>query len=521
MTERISIVPRPARVEGRNGWFELKPSSRVLCAGPGAEAVAELLAAYLRPATGYELPVSQGEQRQPGDVVLVAQGEPAPDDAGFVPEAYACDVGEMVTLEAESAAGLARAVQALRQLFPAEVYASEVQRVEWRIPCARIEDSPRFRWRGLHLDVARHFFSVEQVCRFIELLAMHRYNICHLHLTDDQGWRIEIRKYPRLTEIGSTRAGTIIGHHRARPRQIDHQPYGGYFTQDDIRTMVDFASRRHVTLVPEIDMPGHMQAAIAAYPELGNTDQTIEPRCHWGISQHVLNVEPGTVRFMQDVLDEVMTLFPGRFIHVGGDEAPKHQWSESDRAQQRMAELGLKSEDELQSWFITQMDEHVQSRGRRLIGWDEILEGGLAPGAAVMSWRGEKGGIAAAQQGHDVVMAPGHHVYFDHHQAEPTAEEPAGIGGLSTTEHVYAYEPVPAELADGQAHHVLGAQGQLWTEYIPTVRQLDYMTYPRACALAEVLWRQPGEKRYADFLERLGEHRQRLAVLGVRAHPRP
>ncbi len=521
MNERITIVPRPARVDGRNGWFELKPASRVLCAGPGAEAVAELLAEYLRPATGYELPVGQGEQGQAGDIVVVASGEPAPDDAGFVPEAYAIEVGEAARLEAESPAGLARAIQALRQLFPAEVFAADVQRVEWRIPCLRIEDAPRFRWRGLHLDVARHFFSVEEVCRFIELAAMHRYNIVHLHLTDDQGWRIEIKKHPRLTEVGSVRAGTVVGHGRHRPWRLDHQPYGGYFTQEDIKSLVAFAARRHVTLVPEIDMPGHMQAAIAAYPELGNTGQPLEPRCHWGISHNILNVEPGTVRFMQDVLDEVVALFPSRFIHVGGDEAPKQQWADSERAQQRMAELGLKSEEELQSWFIRQMDEHLQSHGRRLIGWDEILEGGLAPGATVMSWRGEKGGIAAAQQGHDVVMAPGHHVYFDHYQAEPRSEEPLAIGGMSTTEHVYAYEPVPAELADGQAHRVLGAQGQLWTEYIGHVRQLEYMTYPRACALAEVLWRKPEEKRYTDFLERLAEHRQRLAVLGVNAHPRP
>ena len=521
MTDTITIVPRPAHVQGRSGYFELTPTSRVLAAGPGAEAVAQLLADYLRPATGYELPVTQGDAGQAGDLVLLARGEPAPDDAGFVPEAYTIDVGEHAKLESDSAAGVARAVQTLRQLMPAEVYADSVQQVAWRIPRLAIEDTPRFRWRGLHLDVARHFFSVDDVCRFIELAAMHRYNTIHLHLTDDQGWRIEIKKHPKLTAIGSTRAGTMVGSARNRPWRSDHQPHGGYFTQEDIKTLVAFAARRHVTLVPEIDMPGHMQAAIAAYPDLGNTGQPLEPRCHWGISHNILNVEPGTIRFMQDVLDEVVGLFPSRFIHVGGDEAPKQQWADSERAQQRMAELGLASEDELQSWFIRQMEEHLQSHGRRLIGWDEILEGGLAPGATVMSWRGEKGGIAAAKQGHDVVMAPGHHVYFDHYQAEPTSEEPLAIGGMSTTEHVYAYEPVPAALNADEARHVLGAQGQLWTEYIPTVRQLDYMTYPRACALAEVLWRQPAEKRYTDFLQRLATHRQRLAILNVNAHPRP
>ena len=268
-------------------------------------------------------------------------------------------------------------------------------------------------------------------------------------------------------------------------------------------------------------MPGHMVAAITAYPELGNIETQTKVRCHWGISQSVLNVEDSTVTFMKDVLSEVMDLFPGRFIHVGGDEAPKLEWSESPRAQERLAELGLKSEDELQSWFIRQMNVHVCAAGRRLIGWDEILEGGLSEGAAVMSWRGESGGLAAASENHDVVMAPCEWVYFDHYQANPISEEPLAIGGMSPTDRVYAYEPIPAALKSEQRAHVLGSQGQLWTEYMASMSSVEYMAFPRICALAEVLWLDAEKKNYADFLKRLDHHRERLAILRVNAHPRP
>lgn len=454
--------------------------------------------------------------------MLEQTGQAVPDAAGFVDEQYTCAVtADGVRLSAPNASGLARAIQTLRQLFPAAIFAATPQSGPWELPCVRIADQPRFRWRGLHLDVCRHFFTIEEVRRFIELLALHRFNRLHLHLSEDQGWRIAINKYPRLTAVGSVRPCTVIGHESARPRQYDDTPYGGFYTQDELRELVAFAARRHIEIVPEIDMPGHMQAAIAAYPELGNTGMALQPRCHWGISQHILNAEDSTVRFMQDVLAEVMAIFPSRFIHVGGDEADKHEWNESRRIQDRMRELGVPDEHALQSWFIRQMDAFITANGRRLIGWDEILEGGLASGATVMSWRGEEGGIEAARQGHDVVMAPYQYVYFDHYQAEPVKEEPLAIGGLTTTAHVYAYEPIPAGLSAEQHEHVLGAQGQLWTEYIGSVDYLEYMTYPRACALAEVLWLAPEQKCYADFYARLGSHRQRMAALGVHAHPRP
>ena len=518
MPETISIIPRPKYLRLGNGRFTFTHESTIACSGEGALAVGHLLAEYLRPATGFAFPVTEGAAN--GTIRLEAAGTATPDEAGFVDERYTLTVNEAgVFLKAQNATGLARGIQTLRQLLPAAIMADAVQEVEWVLPAVEIEDAPRFRWRGQHLDVSRHFFSVEEVCKFIDLLALHRLSICHLHLTDDQGWRIEIKKYPRLTEIGSRRESTLIGHESDRPRRYDKTPYGGFYSQEEIQKIVAFANRRHITLVPEIDMPGHMVAAITAYPELGNFKTETRVRCHWGISQNVLNVEESTIAFMKDVLAEVMTLFPGRFIHVGGDEAPKFEWSESERAQARMAELGLRNEEELQSWFIRQMDSYISAAGRRLIGWDEILEGGLAAGAAVMSWRGEEGGIEAASHGHDVVMAPNQRVYFDHYQSEPTANEPLAIGGLTTLASVYAYDPMPEALSEKHRQHVLGGQGQIWTEYMPTMDHVEYMGFPRICALAEVLWLEEARKDYADFRQRLQSHRERLNYLGVNAHP--
>jgi len=520
MQEDISIIPRPKTFVMGKGSQCLNKESTIACCGEGTLDMGQLLAEYLRPATGFAFPVTEGSNT--GTIRMEAAGIARPDEAGFVDESYTLTVNESdVCLKAKNATGLARGIHSLRQLLPAAIMADTIQEANWVLPEVEIEDTPRFRWRGQHLDVCRYFFSVEEVCKFIDLLALHRLNICHLHLTDDQGWRIEINKYPLLTGIGSMRESTLIGHERARPRRYDKIPYGGYYSQEDIKKIVAFANRRHITLVPEIDMPGHMVAAITAYPELGNFKTDTRVRCHWGISQNVLNVEDSTVDFMKDVLDEVMALFPGRFIHIGGDEAPKVEWRESERAQERMAELGLKSEHELQSWFIRQMDVHIAAAGRRLIGWDEILEGGLAEGAAVMSWRGEEGGVKAADHGHDVVMAPYQNVYFDYYQSQPKEDEPLAIGGMTPLDSVYAYEPIPEALAKENRHHVLGGQGQLWSEYMPTMDQIEYMGFPRICALSEVLWLEPEHKDYPDFLRRLQVHRDRLANLRVNAHPRP
>ena len=517
-----AIIPRPLRLEYGEGSFELLPATGITFDGEGAEDIAELLAEYLRPATGHPFRVLPNRARQPDGIHLSTDGEVQADAAGFQREDYQIVVdSDGVWLRSPSPSGLARAIQTFRQLLPERIFSAVKESGPWEIPHVAIEDAPRFRWRGLHLDVARQFFCVNDVCLFIDALALHRFNVFHLHLTDDQGWRIEIKKYPKLTDVGSVRKQTLLGHDIDRPRKYDGVPHGGFYRQEELREIIAFAERRKVTVVPEIDMPGHSQAAIAAYPELGCTDAALEVRCHWGISQHTYNVEESTLDFCRDVLDEVMAIFPSRFIHVGGDEAPKWEWSESERTQTLMAERNIKNEHALQSWFIHQMVKHVEDRGRRLVGWDEILEGGLPPGSTVMSWQGEEGGIQAANQGHDVVMAPHQFVYFDRYQDWPRSDEPLGYYDTITTGMVYGYEPIPNQLPPDKHQHVLGAQGQLWTEYFKTMNDVFYMTYPRACALAEVLWLPNDEKHFDRFLADLPRHRVRFDHMQVPAHPRP
>jgi hexosaminidase len=352
------------------------------------------------------------------------------------------------------------------------------------------------------------------ILRHIDLMALHKLNVFHWHLTEDQGWRIEIKRYPRLTEVGAWRKDSMVAPRVTDPaqRKFAGRPHGGFYTQDDVREVVRYATDRGITIVPEIEMPGHALAAIAAYPELGNTATQHEVQTYWGISDHVFGVGENVLTFVENVLDEVLALFPSKFIHIGGDEVPKREWKESAAAQARMKELGLANEEQLQSWFITRIDAWLAKRRRRLVGWDEILEGGLAPGATVMSWRGTKGGIAAAKAGHDVVMAPEKPTYFDHDQSE---DQQGSIRGMNTLADVYAYEPVPTELSASEAEHVLGAQGQLWTEYMPDPQRVEYMAWPRLCALAEVLW-SPTETRDAtDFARRLEVHLERLGILDV------
>jgi len=369
----------------------------------------------------------------------------------------------------------------------------------------------------------------EFVKKYIDLLALHKMNFFHWHLTDDQGWRIEIKKYPRLTSVGAWRDRTLVGHasNDTTHNVYDNKPHGGFYTQDDVREVVAYARERFVNVVPEIEMPGHSQAAIAAYPSLGNTGDSIKPWSTWGVSAYILNPSDTTIRFMQDVLTEVMQLFPSPYIHVGGDEAIKPQWKASPRAQAKIRALGIapadstdkrdpyRAENELQSWFITQMDAFLTAHGRRLIGWDEILEGGLAPNAVVMSWRGTAGGLAAARANHDVVMTPGSHTYFDKYQSLDKSSEPLAIGGFLPIDSVYAYEPVPAELEPQFVHHVLGAQAQVWTEYIEGPKNVEYMAYPRMSALSEALWTSRARRDFADFSARLPAHLARLDALDV------
>ncbi|MER6676843.1 beta-N-acetylhexosaminidase [Streptomyces sp. NPDC000983] len=516
MTE---LIPAPRKVAEGSGEVRLSARSQ-LYAAPGTEGAAHWLTAVLRQSTG--LPLREGrtpaDARGDGIATLLAPG--------LGPEEYRLASGDAgIVIEGGDAAGVFRGAQTLRQLLGPEAHRRaplDRGRV-WAVPHVTVEDAPRFRWRGLMLDVARHFMPKEGVLRYLDLMAAHKLNVLHFHLSDDQGWRVEIRKYPRLTEVGSWRARTKFGH-RASPLWED-KPHGGFYTQDDIREIVAYAAERHITVVPEIDIPGHSQAAIAAYPELGNTDvvdtASLTVWDNWGISANVLAPTEHTLRFYEDVFEELLELFPSEFVHVGGDECPKEQWRDSPAAQARIEELGVDGEDGLQAWFIAHFDSWLSARGRRLIGWDEILEGGLAEGAAVSSWRGYAGGIAAARAGHDVVMCPEQHVYLDYRQA-PGADEPVPIAYVRTLEDVYRFEPVPPELTEGEARHVLGTQANAWSEVTEDQARVDYQVFPRLAAFAEVAWSElpaPGERDFADFERRMAVHYRRLDALGVAYRP--
>ncbi|MGH2348724.1 MAG: beta-N-acetylhexosaminidase [bacterium] len=512
----LSVIPRPARMTRGSSAFVLTPGT-VVVTDRATRQIGHQLADGLSPATGYRLVVAGAA----GNAARVVSLRLDPSLARLGEEGYRLSVtGTRITIRAFRPAGAFYAVQTLRQLLPVEIFrAARVEGVAWTVPAVEIEDIPRFPWRGAHLDVSRSFMPKEFVKKYIDLLALHKLNRFHWHLTDDQGWRIEIKKYPRLTSVGAWRRETLVGIQHAYADttlwRYDGRPHGGFYTQNDVREIVAYAQARFVTVVPEIEMPGHAQAAIAAYPELGNTGARLEVLTHWGVNPHIFNPEDATIRFLQDVLTEVLALFPGRYVHIGGDEAVKTEWEASPRAQARIAELGLKDAHELQSWFVHQMDAFLTARGRSLVGWDEILEGGLAPNATVMSWRGMDGGIAAARAGHDVVMTPTSHTYFDYYQSRDTAAEPPAIGGYLPLDTVYAFEPVPAALGPAEAPRVLGAQGQVWTEYIRQPKDVEYMAYPRLIALAEVVWTPSDRKDFADFRARLETHLLRLEMLDV------
>ena len=417
---------------------------------------------------------------------------------------------EGIEISASTGAGLFYGLQSLRQLFEAE----DTERPSSvRIPAITIVDTPRFSWRGLHLDVSRHFQPVSFVKTYIDLMSRYKLNTFHWHLTDDQGWRIAIARYPRLTSVGGCRQETMVEKH-FEPYVGDGTPHCGSYTQAEIRDVVRYAAERYVTVVPEIEMPGHAKAALAAYPELACTPGPFEVRTTWGVDEDVFCPHEATFTFLENVLTEVIDLFPGRYIHVGGDEVPKTRWKASPVAQEIIRREGLKDEEELQSWFIRRIERFLVSKNRRLIGWDEILEGGLAPEATVMSWRGTSGGIAAARQDHDVVMTPNSHLYFDYYQGDARFE-PLAIGGLVTLERVYSYEPVPDSLTAEQSKHILGAQANLWTEYLKTPQSVEYMLWPRALALAELTWSSREARDWQSFQARLPGALRSLGRLGV------
>lgn len=506
-----AVVPRPLKIHEGGAGFRLGPTTR-LCFDGSTSGVAQLLRERLVPATGFPLPAA-GLTEGGGDAIVLE----IDDRLGL--SAYELRVNaEGVRIAGGDLAGLFHGTQTLLQLFPIQIFRRTLfSQVEWQIPGVEISDRPRFAWRGMMLDVSRHFFGVEAVFKLIDMLALHRMNVLHLHLTDDQGWRIEIKRYPRLTEVGSWRARSMIGSAQEAQRvgaKYDETPHAGFFTQEDVREIVAYAAARFITVVPEIDLPGHSQAAIAAYPKLGNTGAQLEVRTDWGINSHVLNVSDETIAFYEGVLEEVLDLFPGVFVHVGGDECPKDEWKASPAAQARIRALGLSGEDELQSWVMCQMGEFLTARGRRMVGWDEILEGGLPVGATVMSWRGEEGGVAAARAGHDVVMAPDEFTYFYHHQSDDSSAEPPGVPPTLDLRTVYGYEPVPVELTAAEAARVLGAQCHMWTEFVVSHRQLQQMVFPRLCAFSEAVWAEHREP-FADFEERLRVHVERLRILDV------
>jgi hexosaminidase len=406
------------------------------------------------------------------------------------PDYYAITINDDILIQYSSETSCFYAVNSLLQLL-------EGDKDQYYFTKCFIQDYPKFQWRGLHLDVSRHFFTVDEVKRYIDLMSLYKFNTFHWHLTDDQGWRIEIKKYPKLTEIGAWRDSTVNDHYTTNPRTYMFEKYGGFYTQEEIKEVVAYASERYITVVPEIEMPGHARAALAAYPEYSCTGQQQEVPGLWGVFDDIFCSHESSFDFLKDILDEVLVLFPSEYIHIGGDEAPKARWKKCKKCQAVIRENGFKDEHELQSYFIGRIDDYLTKKGRKLIGWDEILEGGLSPNATVMSWRGFEGGIEAAKQKHFVVMSPGSHCYFDHYQST-NPNEPLAIGGFTSIQKVYDFNPIPAGFTEQEAFYILGGQANLWTEYIPDMKQLEYMTYPRALALSQVLWCQK-KPAYVDF----------------------
>jgi hexosaminidase len=498
----VNIIPMPARLTTLPDSFLLDRQTVLVAASEADKQAAGFFNEYFKSLSGYELKMQDSGSQN----AIIFKSMPAGEKG--LPETYSLKVSrDQVTVSGDDAAGTFYGMQTLIQLLP--VHKADA----FWIAGADIFDQPRFAYRGLHLDVARHLFPIDFIKKYIDLMAMHKFNTFHWHLTDDQGWRIEIKKYPRLQEVASRRKETMVGHYT--DQKFDGKPYGGFYTQEQIKDVVKYAESRHVTVIPEIEMPGHALAALTAYPELGCTGGPYQVGTKWGVFDDVYCAGNDSVfTFQQDVLDEVMRLFPSKYIHIGGDESPKVRWEKCPKCQQRIKALGLKDEHALQSYFIQRVEKYLNSKGRQIIGWDEILEGGLAPNATVMSWRGTEGGIAAAKQHHDVIMTPGSHVYFDYYQSKGK-NEPLAIGGFTPVSKVYDFEPVPRELSKEQSRYIKGAQANVWTEYIKNAEHVEYMVYPRAIALAEVLWSPAEKKDYNNFIDRLKTHLPRLEMKGV------
>jgi hexosaminidase len=502
--QALDVIPLPAKEEIKQGAFTISPSTKIVFSASGVEKSAVFLNVYLKEYYGFEL---QTTKQNDSKNVIELNYEKLNNN---LPGAYEMNVdNDRVTIRGKDEEGAFYGIQTLIQLLPTQ------RSNNLTIQQCSIVDSPRFAYRGLHLDCGRHFFPIDFIKQYIDFIALHKMNTFHWHLTEDQGWRIEIKKYPKLTEVGSCRDGTIIGHHPGTGN--DSMKYCGYYTQEQIKDIVKYAADRYITIIPEIELPGHSSAAIAAYPELScfpNEPTKVSERTRWagtvdgkevqqtwGVFPDVFCPTDYTFKFLEDVLDEVMQLFPSKYIHIGGDECPKDYWKRSEFCQQLIKQEGLKDEHELQSYFIQTIEKYLNSKGRQIIGWDEILEGGVAPNATVMSWRGEKGGIEAAKQHHTVIMTPTTYVYFDYAQSKNP--DSLTIGGYLPLETVYKYEPLPAELSADEQKYIIGAQANVWSEYMSNPSKVEYMIFPRMTALSEVLWSPKDKRNWDDFQKRL------------------
>lgn len=512
-TSRPAIVPLPTTMELTGGSYELSSQTTIAC-DPGAVDSAHLLRHYLQ-VTG--LPLDLRTDPAPAGITLRL----APDGGGLGDEGYRLSASaDGVSISAASAAGLRHGIQTLRQLLPPQVFGTEPHPgLIWRIPCVEISDSPRFGWRGSMLDVGRWYLPMDYLYRYVETLAVHKLNRFHLHLTEDQGWRFEVELYPQLTAVGAWRRESQLDRQGQR---YDGTPHGGYYTQQELRELVSFAGRRGIEVIPEVDLPGHVTAAIAAYPELGNGPGPLAVAREWGIHTSVLNIEEPTLDFVENVIDELIDVFPSPWVHIGGDECPTTEWAASPAVRDRVQGLGLGGVDQIQSWFTNRISAHLRSNGRTVVVWDDAVADDLDEAAIVMAWRSERHGIEAATRGHQVIMSPQERTYFDWLQSDEPGE-PVAQPGLTTLRQVFDYDPAPERLAAAVRDRIIGTQGQLWTEFLPTPQRVDDMAYPRLCALAERAW-SPMDTDYPDFADRFATHARRLTAAGVRfrentAHP--
>lgn len=500
-----SVIPLPNQMTNNNSSeFIIDKSTLILVEDDKTQKIAEVFNTFLQEYYAFQLSIYNQNSAPAHSNAIILNIK-----ADAKAESYQLTTNTTKLQISGDAAGVFYGLQTCLQMITKKDN-------KYSIPAVAITDAPQFSWRGMHLDVCRHFFSVQSIKKYIDALAAFKINTFHWHLTEDQGWRIEIKKYPKLTEIGSKRKETIVAKN-FKPYKGDDKPYGGFYTQEEIKEVVKYASDRFVTIVPEIEMPGHALAALTAYPEYSCNEKPLEVATEWGVFDDIYCTKEETFVFLEDILTEVCALFPGTYFHIGGDEAPKTRWKTCPKCQNRMKEQGLKTEEQLQSYFVRRIEGFLAKKGKRLIGWDEILEGGIAPAATIMSWRGTEGGIAAAKEGHDAVMTPGSHCYFDHYQGE-AIYEPLAIGGYTTLEKVYNYNPIPQTLTEQESKHILGAQGNVWTEYMPDFERVEYMAFPRVLALSEVLWTNKKQHNWNNFQLRLANGLHILDMQNIHYH---